>query len=147
MEIAKTEKNGLDLGILIFDVLLGEEGEGTLHVGLETLRRLIGELNGSLKDTNGDFFAGIGGQVEAEVGMGALGGVDIQLLLEVLKETGHQMDVLEHNPVAFLVTNFELVEGNNILTLTQGDLMKVLVGVNTILSGEAFDILNGVGSW
>jgi hypothetical protein len=57
------------------------------------------------------------------------------------------MDVLEHNPVAFLVTYFELVEGDNILTLTQGDLMKILVGVNTILSGKTFDILNGVGSW
>jgi len=44
------------------------------------------------------------------------------------------MDVLEHNPVTLLVTNFKLVQGNNILTLTQGDLMKLLVGINTILS-------------
>jgi len=134
VEIAETEEDSLDLGIFVLNILLAEECEGTFHVRLNTLRRLVGELNGSLKDTDGDVLAGVSGQVETEVGMGALSCIHIQFLLKILEEARHEMDVLEHNPVTLLVTNFKLVQGNNILTLTQGDLMKLLVGVNTILS-------------
>jgi hypothetical protein len=79
--------------------------------------------------------------------VGALSGVHIQLLLEFLEEAGHEMDVLEHDPVALLVSDLKLVEGDHILTLTQGDLMQVLVGVDTVLPREALDVLDGVGSW
>ena len=146
MEVAETEEDGLDLGVLIFNVLLGEEGEGTLHVGLETLRGLVSELDGSLEDTNGDFLAGIGREIESEVGVGALSCIDIQFLLKILEEGWHEMDVLEHDPVALLVADFKFVQGNDVLTLTQGNLMKVLVGVNSIPSCEYLNILDGVGS-
>jgi hypothetical protein len=147
MEITKTEEDCLDLGFHLFEIVLGEESQCSLHVCLEALRRLIGKLNGSLKDTNGDFLAGVSREIKSKIGVRALSGIDIQFLFKLFQEAGHEMDVLEHNPVAFLVADLKLVECDNILTLTQGDLMKVFVGVNSILSCQSFDVLDWVGSW
>jgi len=57
------------------------------------------------------------------------------------------MHVLEHNPVAFLVADVELLVGNDVLTLTKGDLVKHLLGVEAQLLSKTFYISNGVGTW
>lgn len=56
------------------------------------------------------------------------------------------MHVLEHDPVAFLVSDGEFLHGNDVLTLSQSDGVESLVGVHALLSGQCFDILDGVGS-
>ena len=144
MEIAETEEDGLDLGLHLFEIVLCEESECSLHVGFEALRRLICELNGSLKDTNGDFLAGVSREIESEVGVRALSGIDIQFLFKLLQEAGHEMDVLEHDPVAFLVTDLKLVESDDILTLTQGDLMQVFVGAIPFFLAKPSTSLTGL---
>jgi hypothetical protein len=49
--------------------------------------------------------------------------------------------------MTLLVTDLKLVEGNNILTLAQGNLMKIFVRINTIFLSKSLDILNWIGSW
>jgi hypothetical protein len=57
------------------------------------------------------------------------------------------MDVLKHNPVTLLVADLKFIKCDDILTLTQGYLMKMFVRVNIILSSQSFNVLDGVGSW
>ena len=48
--------------------------------------------------------------------------------------------------MAFFVTNFKFVQGNNILTLSKRDLMDVLE-VNSLTSSEELDSDDWIGSW
>lgn len=61
MEEAQAEENTLDLGVLFFDFFLGEIGEGSLHVGLETSGRLVSQLDGSVQNTDGHSLTGLSG--------------------------------------------------------------------------------------
>jgi hypothetical protein len=56
------------------------------------------------------------------------------------------MHVLEHNPLAFLVSHIEELVGNNILTLSKGDLGKLLGGVESVVDSKSLHVLNRVGS-
>jgi hypothetical protein len=49
VEVAKAEENGLDLWIFILNLFLVEEYKGSLEILFQTLRWLIGKLNGSLQ--------------------------------------------------------------------------------------------------
>jgi hypothetical protein len=51
VEMAQTKQNSLHLGISIFVVLLSEQRKRSLQVRLETLRRLVRQLDGSLEET------------------------------------------------------------------------------------------------
>ena len=57
------------------------------------------------------------------------------------------MDVLQHDPVAFLVGKIELLVGDNVLSLTKRNLVELLVGVHSLMACKSLDILDGVGSW
>lgn len=70
----------------------------------------------------------------------------IEFLLEGLQEVGHELNVLQENPVTFLVSQLKLAKGNNVLTITKSDWVELLLGVNSILSGEGLNINNGVGT-
>jgi hypothetical protein len=56
------------------------------------------------------------------------------------------MDVLEHNPVTFLMSKIELLRSNNILSLTKGNLMKLFDWINATRASKSFNILDWVGS-
>jgi len=43
------------------------------------------------------------------------------------------MHVLEHNPLTFFVSHIEELVGNNILTLSEGDLSELPSGVKSML--------------
>lgn len=58
------------------------------------------------------------------------------------------MHILQHDPMAFLVTSLKFLIGNNVLTLTKSDSVEVLVHIHVLLLGhEGFDILDWVGTW
>jgi hypothetical protein len=48
--------------------------------------------------------------------------------------------------VTFFVSKLKFAEGNNILTITKSDRVKLFLGVNTVLSSEVFNINDGVGT-
>jgi len=56
------------------------------------------------------------------------------------------MHVLQHNPLSFFMSHVKECVGDNVLTLSQSDLVKLLGGVHSVLSGKVFDILDGVGT-
>ena len=56
------------------------------------------------------------------------------------------MDVLEHNPVTFLMSKIELLRSNNILSLTKGNLMKLFDWINATRASKSFNIFDWVGS-
>jgi len=57
------------------------------------------------------------------------------------------VNVLKHYPVTLSVADFKFVHCNNILSLSQGDLMELSNWVNSILFAQFFDILYWVCSW
>jgi len=76
--------------------------------------------------------------------MGSFHGVVVEHLLELLQEVRHELNVLEEDPVTFFVSELEFVQGNNILTITEGDGVKLLVDVNTIRLGELLYLKDGI---
>mmetsp|Transcript_43098 Transcript_43098/g.100602 ORF Transcript_43098/g.100602 Transcript_43098/m.100602 type:complete len:479 (-) Transcript_43098:2669-4105(-) len=51
---------------------------------------------------------------------------DIQLLLKLHTPLGHQVDILQHHPMPFAVSDVQLAHSNDILSLTHGDVPIVL---------------------
>lgn len=45
MEVAEREEDGLNLGILLFELFTNEEGEGSEQVSLKASGRLVGQLD------------------------------------------------------------------------------------------------------
>lgn len=144
MEVAQGEEDGLDLDLLVLKLSLVEEGESSLQVSLETCGRLVSELDRSLEQADRDLLGGIGSQEETELRIRAFVGVDSESLLELKEEVGHQMHVLKHNPVTFLVGSVEVVVSNDVLSLTQGNSLQMLLRVQFFAEAKSFDILNRV---
>jgi hypothetical protein len=147
VEVAKSEQDGFDFGLLLVNFLFGEEGEGTFHVGFESLWWLVSQLNASLEKTNWNGLRWIRGKVKTETWVGTFDGEGIKLLFQLSQEARHEMDVLKHNPVTFFVTDIEPLMRNNILTLTQGNRMQHLCWIDSILPCQILDILYWIGSW
>ena len=147
MEVAETEENCLDLDIVVFELIFREESESSLHVLFESLWRLVSELNASLKKTNWDVLTWIRRKEESETWISLILSEQIKFLLKIFQEEWHEMNVLEHDPVSLFVTDLKLVHGNDILSLTEGNGVKTLVDINSILLGKLLDILNWIGSW
>jgi hypothetical protein len=57
------------------------------------------------------------------------------------------MDILEHDPVTVFVTNVELGHGDNILTLSQSDLMEHFSWIISLGSSKLFYSLDWVSTW
>jgi len=57
VEIAECEQNGLDLGILVLDLLFRKLRERSLNILFDSLWWLVGELDGSFKETNWNIIA------------------------------------------------------------------------------------------
>lgn len=146
MEIAKPEDNRLDLWIFVLDFFFLEEGEGSLHVVFKTLRGLVGQFDRLFKEPNWNFFAGVGGEEESEVGVRALLCEVVQFLLELVEILGHEMHVLEHDPETFFVTSVKFVVGKLILTLTESNGMEHLLGVEAHLPCEELHVFDWIDS-
>lgn len=54
VEVAEGKEDALDLGILILDFILGEVLPCAEHVSLESIGRLLYQLNGAVKNADGD---------------------------------------------------------------------------------------------
>jgi hypothetical protein len=57
------------------------------------------------------------------------------------------VNVLKHNPVAFLVAHFEFVVRVLFLTLSEGDQPEGCLDIDSFLLAEFFDILDRVCTW
>mmetsp|Transcript_33278 Transcript_33278/g.71326 ORF Transcript_33278/g.71326 Transcript_33278/m.71326 type:complete len:451 (-) Transcript_33278:1539-2891(-) len=121
VEVAQGEEDGLDLRVAVLEVLFAEECERSPQVGQHPLGRLVGELNRALQDANGNTIARIGREENSKVGMAVLDCEDVQLLLELDAPLGHQVNVLEHDPMTFAVANVKLRHGNDVLALAHGN--------------------------
>jgi hypothetical protein len=118
VEVGKTEKHGSDLAFSLIEFLSLVRDEGSVHVSLESSWGLVGQLNGLLKEINWDSVTGIRGQEDSESRVGSLSDEEFHSLGELKEEAGHQMHVLEHNPLAFFVSHIKELVCNNILTLS-----------------------------
>jgi len=147
MEVAESEENSLNLVLFLVELVRLEGKAGSLHVLLKSLRRFVGKLNRSLKQTNGDVLTSIGRQEQSEGWVRSFLSVGIEPPFESDEEGRHQMDVLKHDPMAFLVGTVQEVKGNLILTRTKSDSLEKLLGVHSLLSAEVFDILYRVSTW
>mmetsp|Transcript_4517 Transcript_4517/g.13056 ORF Transcript_4517/g.13056 Transcript_4517/m.13056 type:complete len:563 (-) Transcript_4517:3771-5459(-) len=127
VEVAKREEDGLDLAVPVFEVLFAEEREGPSQVCQHALRRLVCQFDGSLEEADGDAIAGVRGQEDAELGVAVLYGEDVELLLELATPLGHQVDVLQHDPMAFFVAELQLLHGDDVLALPHRDIVIVRV--------------------
>jgi hypothetical protein len=146
VEIAKSEQDSSNLLFLLIEFFLVEGRHGSLHVGLESRWRLVGQLNGSLKKTNGDGLDGIRRKEESELLVRTLHGVAVKDLFKSLQEVRHELNVLQEDPVTFFVSQLKLVEGNNILTITKGHRVEVLDGINVVLAAKVLHINDWVST-
>lgn len=146
VEVGKTEKHSSDLAFSLIEFLRLVRDEGSVHVSLESSWGLVGQFNGLLKEINWNSVTGIRGQEDSESRVGSLSDEGLHSLGELKEETGHQMHVLEHNPLAFFVSHIEELVSNNILTLSKGNLSELLSGVESMLDSQSLHILNRVGS-
>mmetsp|Transcript_12956 Transcript_12956/g.30909 ORF Transcript_12956/g.30909 Transcript_12956/m.30909 type:complete len:297 (-) Transcript_12956:2747-3637(-) len=79
--------------------------------------------------------------------MRALDSERVELLLELDEPLGHQVDVLQHYPVALLVTQVQLGHCNHILTLPHGDVVEVDSRCDAVvLAAHRLHLLDGVGT-
>jgi len=106
VEIAETEKDSPDFGFALIEFLLLVHSDSTLHVGLESCRRLVGELDGSLEQVDRNTVTGVRRQEESEVLVRSFNGKDVKLLGDLIQESRHEMHVLQHDPLSFLVSHF-----------------------------------------
>mmetsp|Transcript_25510 Transcript_25510/g.75968 ORF Transcript_25510/g.75968 Transcript_25510/m.75968 type:complete len:302 (-) Transcript_25510:4520-5425(-) len=125
MEVAESEEDRLDLSVLVLKVLLAEESERATQVCEHSLRRLVGQLDGSLKDANRDAIVGVRREEHAEVRVAVLHGKHVKLLLELDAPLGHQVDVLQHDPMSIAMPNVELGHGHHVLSLTHSNVPVV----------------------
>jgi len=146
VEVSETEEHSSNLGLLLVEFLSLVGHESSVHVGLESSWGLVGQLDGLLKEINWNSNTGIRCQEDSESRVGSLSNENFHSLSEFEEETGHQMHVLEHNPLSFFVSHIEELVGNNILTLSKGDLGKLFGGVESVVDSKSLNILNGVGS-
>mmetsp|Transcript_5507 Transcript_5507/g.12530 ORF Transcript_5507/g.12530 Transcript_5507/m.12530 type:complete len:311 (-) Transcript_5507:2438-3370(-) len=122
MEVAECEKDRLHLGIAILEVLLTEQRERPPQVGQHALWWLVRELDGTLQDADGNAIVGVGRKENTELRVAVLHCEDIELLLKLLAPFGHQVDVLQHHPMAFAVPDVELRHRHDVLTLPHGNI-------------------------
>merc|ERR1711904_728913 len=101
--MAETKNDSFHLRIAVLELLLLEISERAHQVGIESLRRLVRELHGPVQDSDRNSIVRVCGEEEAEVRVGALNRVPVHLLLELGAPLRHQVDILEHNPMALLV--------------------------------------------
>jgi len=146
VEVSESEQHSSDLGLSFIELFSLVRDESSVHVSLESSWRLVGKLDRLLKEVNRDGVTGIRGQEDSESRVGSLSNEGLHSLSELKEESGHQVHVLEHNPLAFLVAHIEELVGNNILTLSKGDLSELLSGVESMLDSKSLHVLNGVGS-
>lgn len=146
VEVAETEQDSPDLGITIIKLLLLVHSDSTLHVGLESCWGLVSKLDGSLKQVDGDILCWVRRQEKSEGLVRSFNGEGIELLKHLIQEIRHEMDVLKHNPLAFFVSHFEEVHGDDVLTLTEGNLVELLSGIKTEALGQTLYVLNRIGS-
>jgi hypothetical protein len=105
VEIAETKEDGSDLGLTLIEFLLLVHGDSTLHVGFESCGRLVGELDGSLKQVDGNTVTGVRRQEESEVLVRSFNGKGVELLGDLVQESRHEMHVLQHDPLSFFVSH------------------------------------------
>jgi len=146
MEVSETEEHSSNLSLLLVEFLSLVGHESSVHVGLESSWGLVGQLDGLLEEINRDGVTGIRCQEDSESGVGSLSNELLHSLGKLKEETGHQMHVLKHNPLSFLVSHIEELVGNNILTLSKGDLGKLLGGVESVLKCKSLHVFNRVSS-
>mmetsp|Transcript_44591 Transcript_44591/g.129031 ORF Transcript_44591/g.129031 Transcript_44591/m.129031 type:complete len:240 (-) Transcript_44591:2839-3558(-) len=127
VEVHEREEDGLDLRILVLEVLLAEECKGPPEVCQHALGGLVRQLYGALENADGDAGRRIRGEDDPEAWVAVLHGEGIQLLLELDTPPGHQVDVLQHDPVALSMADVQLRHCHNILTLAHRHV--VVVGV------------------
>jgi hypothetical protein len=107
---------------------------------------LVGELDGSLEQTNWNTLDWIRGKEHSELLVRALNSIGVKAFLKLLEEIRHQLNVLKHDPVTVLVAKLKIVVCNNILTITKGNSVQHLGGVDSNLSAQILDIDNWVGT-
>ena len=150
MEEAQTEQNALDLRILLVDLLLGEIGEGSLHVGLNARGRLVGQLDRSVQNTDRHTSRWLSRKQQPEIDMRAssIAGERVEDLLEFDQPTRHEVDILKHDPVALLVTLLDSSPGDLVLTLTQRNTEEGFSSLDpvsiAIALDDLFDLLDGI---
>jgi hypothetical protein len=84
------------------------------------LRRLVGKFDRTFKQTDRNCLYWVRRQEQTEGRIRTAGlSVGVELLLKSLQEIRHELDVLEEDPMAFSVTEFEVVKGNEVLTITE----------------------------
>lgn len=71
----------------------------------------------------------------------------IEDLLQFEEPHGHQMDVLQHDPVALLVSFLDLLLGNLVLAFSKSHEEELLVREDSSLLSAFLHFLHGVGSW
>jgi len=134
VEGAESEEDGLVLELLraLFDACLAEEPVRAQHVTLDVLRCFVGDLERVLQDGLGDdlhprqwrCFAG-----EEATELLVRGRRDlVELEFEHTGPRGHQVDVVERDPVAVLCSLHERLVCAFLLSLPHGDLNQRVVG-------------------
>lgn len=153
MEEAQTEQNALDLRVLLVDLLLGEIGEGSLHVGLNAGRRLVGQLDRPVQNTDRHTSRWLSRkqQPEIDVRASSIAGERVEDLLEFDQPTRHEVDVLKHDPVALLVALLDSSPGDLVLTLAQRNTEERFSSLDpvsiAIALDDLFHLLNRIGTW
>mmetsp|Transcript_52395 Transcript_52395/g.112243 ORF Transcript_52395/g.112243 Transcript_52395/m.112243 type:complete len:287 (+) Transcript_52395:1098-1958(+) len=127
MEMAEAEDNGLHLCIPLIELLLVEEGKRPPEVGRQPLGRFVCELQRPLQDPDRNTRGRVGGQEQPQARMGPLHRVVVQLLLQSPAPLRHEVDILQHDPVALLVPHLQLGHGHHVLALAHGNVMVVHV--------------------
>lgn len=70
----------------------------------------------------------------------------IHTLGDLIEEIGHEMDVLEHDPLTIFVSHIEEIVSNNILSLSQRNLVKTFCGVFAEGYEKILYVSNGVST-
>jgi hypothetical protein len=147
MEVAQGEENTLKFDVLVVELIhIWEEAPSSLHVGSETTRWLVTELDGFVQDTNWNLFGWFGRQEQTEVGVTSTDGLRdfLKLLLEVSQEVRHKMDILEHQPK----TLFEgLIQFGNSLLFHLGTQRNLEVLFISLDESHLFTEVQHVLSW
>jgi hypothetical protein len=145
MEEAKAENDVSPLLIwlnLLKEVGIDDGGVGSGKTGLDSLRRLKGDLDSELEQTQRESLVLLSGNPETEafVDLLALGVKDF---FHLSHELEGKMAVVEHDPTSVTEVGVDGLHGGLLHTFSHGDLLDV----DLLLSGKLINVVGRIGSW
>ena len=126
---------------LLEEVLSDQGRVGTGHTSSDTLRRLSGDLDGHLEETEREASVRLASDPETEllVDLLALG---VEDFFHLSHELEGQVTIVKDNPETITEGIIDVLFGNDFLLLSHG----YLLGWDSLLSGQLIDGIGGVGT-